>query len=88
MGLLKIALRYHTLNFKALKALKAEAFKRYFIGVFGKILVVFDYTLASFFGFFYCQNVISITCKKTAVTVYYKNENFSCCFFDSYPNDI
>ena len=52
MGLLKIALRYHTLNFKALKALKAETFKRYFIGVFGKILVVFDYTLASFLFFF------------------------------------
>ena len=69
MGLLKIALRYHTLNFKALKALKAEAFKRYFIGVFGKILVVFDYTLASFLVFFYCQNVISITCKKRAVSV-------------------
>ena len=37
--------------------------------------------------FFVCQNVISITCKKRAVSVQYKNKNFICCFCDSYPND-
>ena len=35
-----------------------------------------------------CQNVISITCKKRAVIVQYKNNDFNCCFFGSYPNDI
>ena len=35
-----------------------------------------------------CQNVTSITCKKRAVIVQYKNNDFNCCFCDSYPNDI
>ena len=37
--------------------------------------------------FFVCQNVISITCKKRAVSVQYKNKKIYCCFCDSYPND-